>query len=119
VSFSPAGLTEVVLRTGQGGARFYADGTSVVAMCGGGDVLHNLPAGTEVPVACCACATTRRRRGSGAGFGLAGLRDRIEALGGRFVLHSPAGGGTTMSRELPVAAGSGLQETHGLWLTRT
>ena len=44
----------------------------------------------------------------GRGSGLAGLRDRIEALGGRFALHSPADAGTTVSCELPVAAGSGM-----------
>jgi signal transduction histidine kinase len=40
------------------------------------------------------------------GSGLVGLKDRIEALGGRFSLHSPAGGGTTVSCELPVLAGA-------------
>jgi signal transduction histidine kinase len=38
------------------------------------------------------------RRGSG----LVGLKDRIEALGGTFLVHSPPGGGTTVSCELPV-----------------
>ena len=41
------------------------------------------------------------------GSGLTGLRDRIEALGGTFAVHSPDGGGTTVSCELPVAAGAG------------
>jgi signal transduction histidine kinase len=41
------------------------------------------------------------------GSGLVGLKDRIEALGGTFSLHSPAGGGTTLSCELPVLAGAG------------
>ena len=55
----------------------------------------------------CACATTApaapiRLRGSG----LVGLKDRIEALGGTFSVHSPAGGGTTVSCELPVLAGA-------------
>jgi signal transduction histidine kinase len=36
------------------------------------------------------------------GSGLTGLRDRIEALGGRFTVVSPAAGGTTISIELPV-----------------
>jgi hypothetical protein len=36
--------------------------------------------------------------------GLTGLKDRIEALGGTFSVHSPAGGGTTVSCELPVLA---------------
>jgi signal transduction histidine kinase len=41
------------------------------------------------------------------GSGLVGLKDRIEALGGTFSVHSPAGGGTTVSCELPVLAGAG------------
>jgi signal transduction histidine kinase len=41
------------------------------------------------------------------GSGLVGLKDRIEALGGTFSMHSPAGGGTTVSCELPVLAGAG------------
>ena len=43
------------------------------------------------------------RRGSG----LTGLKDRVEALGGTFSVHSPAGGGTTVCCELPVMAGGG------------
>ena len=39
------------------------------------------------------------------GTGLVGLKDRIEALGGRFAMRSPAGGGTTVSCELPVLSG--------------
>jgi signal transduction histidine kinase len=38
------------------------------------------------------------------GSGLVGLKDRIEALGGTFAVHSPPGDGTTVSCELPVAA---------------
>ncbi|HLX49425.1 MAG TPA: GAF domain-containing sensor histidine kinase [Streptosporangiaceae bacterium] len=45
------------------------------------------------------------------GSGLAGLKDRIEALGGTFTLHSPPGGGTTVSCELPVEAGVGQPDT--------
>jgi signal transduction histidine kinase len=41
------------------------------------------------------------------GSGLVGLKDRIEALGGRFSVHSPAGGGTTVSCELPVSGDAG------------
>jgi signal transduction histidine kinase len=41
------------------------------------------------------------------GSGLVGLKDRIEALGGTFSVHSPPGGGTTVSCELPVVAGGG------------
>ena len=36
------------------------------------------------------------------GSGLAGLADRVEALGGTLVLDSPAGGGTRLSAELPL-----------------
>jgi signal transduction histidine kinase len=36
------------------------------------------------------------------GSGLTGLLDRVDALGGRFALHSPPGGGTSISIELPV-----------------
>jgi signal transduction histidine kinase len=40
----------------------------------------------------------------GRGSGLIGLVDRVEALGGRFTLESPAGRGTTISIELPLPA---------------
>jgi signal transduction histidine kinase len=41
------------------------------------------------------------------GSGLEGLRDRVEALGGRFALESPRGGGTRVSASIPLAgAGS-------------
>jgi signal transduction histidine kinase len=43
------------------------------------------------------------------GSGLVGLKDRIEALGGAFSLHSPVGRGTTVSCELPVVAGAAQQ----------
>jgi signal transduction histidine kinase len=36
------------------------------------------------------------------GSGLEGLRDRIEAIGGQFDLHSPAGEGTRLSARLPL-----------------
>jgi signal transduction histidine kinase len=36
------------------------------------------------------------------GSGLIGLRDRVEALGGRLWLHSPPGAGTTLQVQLPV-----------------
>jgi signal transduction histidine kinase len=41
------------------------------------------------------------------GTGLIGLKDRIEGLNGTFALHSPAGGGTTVSCELSVHADDG------------
>jgi len=36
------------------------------------------------------------------GTGLAGLKDRVEALGGRLFLHSPPGAGTSLRAELPL-----------------
>jgi signal transduction histidine kinase len=36
------------------------------------------------------------------GSGLAGLKDRVQALGGRLWLHSPHGAGTTLRAELPL-----------------
>jgi signal transduction histidine kinase len=35
------------------------------------------------------------------GSGLQGLRDRVEAIGGRLELHSPPGGGTCITAHLP------------------
>jgi signal transduction histidine kinase len=46
------------------------------------------------------------------GSGLTGLKDRIEALGGTFSVHSPPGGGTTVSCELPVSVLSGQPVEH-------
>jgi signal transduction histidine kinase len=45
------------------------------------------------------------------GSGLVGLKDRTEALGGTFTIHSPAGRGTTVCCELPVSADAGQQDT--------
>ena len=36
--------------------------------------------------------------------GASGLEDRVEALGGRIVLHSPRGAGTSLRAELPLTA---------------
>jgi signal transduction histidine kinase len=44
-------------------------------------------------------------RVDGAGSGLLGLADRVGALGGRLVLHSPPGHGTTVRAEVPVRPG--------------
>jgi signal transduction histidine kinase len=44
------------------------------------------------------------------GSGLVGLKDRIEALGGTFSVHSPVGRGTIVSCQLPITAGSGHLE---------
>ena len=38
------------------------------------------------------------------GTGLVGLKDRVEALGGRIVLDSPPSAGTTLRAELPITA---------------
>jgi signal transduction histidine kinase len=35
------------------------------------------------------------------GSGLRGLADRVEAVGGRLRVHSPVGGGTALTAELP------------------
>jgi signal transduction histidine kinase len=40
----------------------------------------------------------------GGGTGLVGLKDRVEALGGRLRLASPDGGGTSLTAELPITA---------------
>jgi signal transduction histidine kinase len=51
----------------------------------------------------------------GAGFtrgtGLVGLKDRVESLGGRIVLHSPPGAGTTLRAELPLTNGNAAEWT--------
>jgi signal transduction histidine kinase len=36
------------------------------------------------------------------GTGLLGIRDRVEALGGRFQITSKAGGGTSLFAEIPI-----------------
>ena len=41
------------------------------------------------------------------GTGLAGLKDRVEALGGRIIFHSPRGAGTSLRAELPLTATNG------------
>ena len=38
------------------------------------------------------------------GPGLVGLNDRVTALGGRFSVESPAGGGTVLTATLPISA---------------
>jgi signal transduction histidine kinase len=42
----------------------------------------------------------------GPGSGLIGLKDRIEAAGGRITLHSPPGAGTTVQITLPLTGPS-------------
>jgi signal transduction histidine kinase len=39
---------------------------------------------------------------SGKGSGLLGLRDRVEALGGRMRIMSPAGSGTSLDVTIPL-----------------
>jgi signal transduction histidine kinase len=46
------------------------------------------------------------------GSGLAGLKDRVEALGGQIVLHSPPGAGTSLRAELPLTATSDGVASH-------
>jgi signal transduction histidine kinase len=38
------------------------------------------------------------------GSGLAGLINRVEALGGKLILHSPPAGGTTLRIDIPLSA---------------
>jgi signal transduction histidine kinase len=52
------------------------------------------------------------------GSGLAGLRDRVEALGGTFDVHSPSGGGTALVATLPLEAPPGGHDTRELGHTR-
>ena len=42
-----------------------------------------------------------------AGTGLVGLKDRVEALGGRIVVNSPPGVGTSLRVELPLTTANG------------
>ncbi|GAB3832378.1 hypothetical protein GCM10027610_024430 [Dactylosporangium cerinum] len=46
------------------------------------------------------------------GTGLLGLKDRAEALGGRIVLHSPRGAGTSLRIELPLTAANSDDTSH-------
>ena len=53
----------------------------------------------------------------GGGSGLVGLKDRVEALGGRISLQSPPGTGTSVNAELPIDPdGSDLQAVSRQWL---
>jgi signal transduction histidine kinase len=45
----------------------------------------------------------------GGGSGLAGLKDRAEALGGWLSLHSPPGAGTVLEMALPLDGPSGTE----------
>jgi len=70
------------------------------------------PVGVEVEAAGEVLRVVVRDDGAGgAGFtggtGLVGLKDRVEALGGRILLDSPRGAGTSLRVELPLAATDG------------
>ena len=41
--------------------------------------------------------------GNGRGLGIAGMRERVEALGGHFAVHGTPGGGVTVSAVIPIA----------------
>nr|BFE61287.1 sensor histidine kinase [Dactylosporangium thailandense] len=45
------------------------------------------------------------------GGGLEGLRDRVEACGGRLLLHSPPGGGTRLTARLPLTTPDATEVT--------
>jgi signal transduction histidine kinase len=59
------------------------------------EVVDDAPAGREAP-----------SRFGGGGYGLAGLRERVEALGGRLNAGSSPAGGWVVRAEVPAAAGS-------------
>ena len=44
-------------------------------------------------------------RRAGSGFGLAGMRERLTLLGGKLMIESPPGGGTTILARLPLTGG--------------
>jgi hypothetical protein len=52
------------------------------------------------------------------GSGLEGLRDRIEAIGGKFEIDSPPGRGTRITATIPATAASGLTRPRMKWGTR-
>ncbi|MFG2043755.1 HAMP domain-containing protein [Dactylosporangium sp. NPDC048998] len=53
------------------------------------------------------------------GSGLIGLTDRVEALGGTLVMHSPPGGGTRLSVRLPLEEGGPHAFPEGIGLMAT
>ena len=69
---------------------------------------HATAAKVEVEVAAGECMLRVRVRDDGRGgadfgrgSGLVGLKDRLDALGGRIALHSPPGAGTTLEVHIP------------------
>jgi signal transduction histidine kinase len=74
---------------------------------------HARPENVNVQIEVAADVLVREVRDDGAGgaafsrgTGLAGLKDRVEALGGRIFLDSPRGAGTSLRVELPLTASS-------------
>jgi signal transduction histidine kinase len=51
----------------------------------------------------------------GSGSGLLGLADRVEALGGRFIVRSPGGTGTTVTAGVPISEGATIQQEAQGW----
>jgi signal transduction histidine kinase len=72
-------------------------------------IVHDDGAGFDVTAA-------RQRAARGESFGLIGMRERVELLGGRFAITSERDGGTTITVCLPVAVdrvlGKSPQEAH-------
>jgi signal transduction histidine kinase len=71
----------------------------------------------EVAAACSGGTLRLRVRDDGIGgadpvrgSGLVGLKDRVEALGGTFAVHSPVGSGTTVTCELPAMGSCGYPD---------
>jgi PAS domain S-box-containing protein len=62
--------------------------------------IHDDGAGFDV-------AAARERVLRGEGFGLVGMRERVQLFGGRIEVRSTLGGGTTIEVHLPVAGGGG------------
>lgn len=44
----------------------------------------------------------KQSNGSGRGWGLEGMRERVESVGGNFTIHSPPDGGTLVRAEIPL-----------------
>jgi len=88
------------------------------------EALANVAKHAEASLAVVTARTSRRRlrvsiRDDGlgganatSGSGLAGLADRVEAMGGDFLVESPPGRGTTISINLPLAAADLRQERY-------
>jgi signal transduction histidine kinase len=54
------------------------------------------------------CAVAGVSNGSDGGFGLAAMRERVEALGGTLAVESAAGEGTTLAVDLPAEVRAGV-----------